>query len=134
MATILVIDDDHQLRALFRDILERAGHHVLEARNGHEGLRLVRQTPLAVVITDLLMPDMDGLEVTQMVRREAPGVPVIALTGGTAHFDFLDAAKLMGAYRILHKPITRAELLEAVQDAIQEGTQHKGFCPDFTDT
>jgi two-component system response regulator (stage 0 sporulation protein F) len=124
MAIILLIDDDHQVRAAFRTVLERAGYHVVEARNGREGLRLFRQIPSpAVVITDVLMPDMDGLEVTQAVHREAPGVPVIALTGGTADRNFLDAAKLLGACRLLHKPVTRAALLDAVQQALQGSTE-----------
>lgn len=124
MAIILLIDDDHQVRAAFRTVLERAGYHVVEARNGREGLRLFRQIPSpAVVITDVLMPDMDGLEVTQTVHREAPGVPIIALTGGTADRDFLDAAKLLGACRLLHKPVTGAEILEAVQDVLRGGRE-----------
>jgi two-component system response regulator (stage 0 sporulation protein F) len=121
VGTILVIDDDHQVRAVFRTILERAGHHVLEARTGTEGLRLFHQSPVNLVITDVLMPDMDGLEVTQTVHREAPGIPVIALTGGTGERDFLEVAKLLGARRLLHKPVTKAELLHAVQEALQGG-------------
>jgi two-component system response regulator (stage 0 sporulation protein F) len=123
MATILVIDDDDQVRAVFRNVLERAGYQVLEARNGAEGLRLFRQASPALVITDVLMPNTDGLEVTRAVHHEAPMVPIIVLTGGVGDLNFLDAAKLMGASRIMQKPVMRAELLEAVQAERQAGAQ-----------
>jgi CheY-like chemotaxis protein len=125
MALILLIDDDQQIRGIFRNTLERAGHQVREARTGQEGLRLFHQTRPALVITDVLMPDMDGLEVTRTVHREAPEVPIMVLTGGIGERDFLDAAKLLGACRVLHKPVTRAELLDAVQGAIQGGLPPK---------
>lgn len=123
MAIILVIDDDDQVRATFRNVLERAGHQVLEARNGAEGLCLFRQASPALVITDVLMPDTDGLEVTRTVHRDAPTVPIIVLTGGVGDLNFLDAAKLMGASRIMQKPVTRADLLDAVQAELQAGAQ-----------
>jgi two-component system response regulator (stage 0 sporulation protein F) len=129
IASILIIDDDEQIRALLRQVLEKAGYTVIEARNGEEGLRLFRQTPPALVITDLLMPDKDGLEVIMALHRESPPVRIIALTGGKKEFDFLDTAKLLGAHRLMRKPVTRAELLQAVQDELQGGSLHKGRGP-----
>ena len=99
---------------------------VMEAPNGREGLRQFRQTPTALVITDLLMPDMDGLEVTMALHRESPTVKIIALTGGSGQRDFLEVAKLLGAHRTMKKPVTIAELLQAVQQELQGESPHKG--------
>lgn len=120
--SILVIDDKDQIRALLRRVLENAGYLVMDAANGLEGLRQFRQTPVALVITDLLMPDSDGLEVTMTLRRESPHVKVIALTGGAGEPHLLDVAKLLGAHRTMKKPIKMVELLDAVQQELQEGS------------
>lgn len=127
--SILIIDDDEQIRAVLRLVLEKAGYLVMEASNGREGLRRFRQTPTALVITDLLMPDQDGLEVTKALQREAPTVKIIVLTGASEELDFLDAATLLGAHRTMKKPVTAAEVLEAVQQEFQEGSSHKGDGP-----
>jgi len=129
MANILIIDDDHQIRALLRKSLEKAGYGVIEARNGKEGLRLFRQTPPALVITDLLMPDQDGLEVIMAVRRDAPTVRIIAFSGGAEGFDCLEPAQLLGAHRTMRKPISMAELLQAVQEELQRGSPPSGRGP-----
>jgi CheY-like chemotaxis protein len=112
--SILIIDDDEQTRLLFRRVLGEAGYLVSEAPNGQEGLRLFRQTPIALVITDLFMPDMDGLEVTMALHCESPTVKIIAITGGSGKRDFLDMAKRLGAHRTMNKPISIADLLQAV--------------------
>lgn len=119
--SILLIDDNDQIRALLRRVLEEAGYCVMDAANGHEGLRQFRQNPVALVITDLLMPDSDGLEVTMTLRRESPHVKIIALTGGVGNLNLLEVAKLLGAHRTMKKPIEMAELLETVQQVLQEG-------------
>jgi CheY-like chemotaxis protein len=127
--SILIIDDDEQIRAFLRKVLEAAGYMVTEARNGQEGLRQFRLTPTALVITDLFMPDRDGLEVTMALHRESPTVKIIVLTGGSGQRDFLDVAKLLGAHRTMKKPITIAELLQAVQEELQDDSPHKGHGP-----
>ncbi|MDP1949457.1 MAG: response regulator [Nitrospirota bacterium] len=119
--SILLIDDNDQIRALLRRVLEEAGYCVMDAANGREGLRQFRQNPVALVITDLLMPDSDGLEVTMTLRRESPHVKIIALTGGVGNLNLLEVAKLLGAHRTMKKPIELAELLEAVQQVLQGG-------------
>ena len=118
--SILLIDDNDQIRALLRLVLEEAGYFVMDAANGLEGLRQFRQTPVALVITDLLMPDSDGLEVTMTLRRESPHVKIIALTGGVGNLNLLEVAKLLGAHRTIMKPIEIAELLDVVQQMLQE--------------
>ena len=119
--SILLIDDNDQIRTLLRRVLEEAGYFVMDAANGREGLRQFRQTPVALVITDLLMPDSDGLEVTMTLRRESPHVKIIALTGGAGEPNLLQVAKLLGAHRTMKKPLEMTELLKAVQQELQEG-------------
>jgi two-component system response regulator (stage 0 sporulation protein F) len=123
---ILIIDDDEQIRVFLRQVLEEAGYTVIEASNGHDGLRQFRQTPTDLVITDLLMPDTDGLEVTVALRRASTTVKIIALSGGLGPWDYLDAAKFLGAHRTMKKPVTKADLLQAVQQELQGGST----CPE----
>ena len=123
--SILLIDDNDQIRTLLRRVLEEAGYFVIDAANGREGLRQFRQTPVALVITDLLMPDSDGLEVTMTLRRESPYVKIIVLTGGSGEPNLLEVAKTLGAHRTMKKPIEMTELLEAVQQELQERPRQK---------
>jgi CheY-like chemotaxis protein len=127
--SILIIDDNEQVRAFLRKVLEQAGYIVTEAPNGHEGLLQFQQTPTALVLTDLLMPDMDGLEVTMALHRESPTVKIIVLTGGSGESDFLDVAKLLGAHRTMKKPIAITELLQAVQEELEENPPQKAPGP-----
>jgi two-component system response regulator (stage 0 sporulation protein F) len=75
------------------------------------------------------MPDRDGLEVTMALHRESPHVKIIVLTGGSEELDFLDAAKLLGAHRTMKKPVTVAEVIQAVQQELQEGSPQKEYGP-----
>ncbi|MEK7337311.1 MAG: response regulator [Nitrospirota bacterium] len=104
MASILVIDDDEALRLLLREMLEADGHQVREAANGHEGLALYRAQPADLVITDILMPEQDGMEVILELTREFLDARVIAMTGASGEQNFLSVAKLFGARHILEKP------------------------------
>ncbi|HSA62013.1 MAG TPA: response regulator [Nitrospiraceae bacterium] len=119
MHSILIIDDEEQVRAFFRQALVEAGYWVIEARNGREGLRLLRRAPVDLVITDLLMPDVDGLEVTMTLQRSQAKTKIIAVTGGTGIRDFRAAAELLGAHRTLPKPVAVKDLLEAVQQELE---------------
>lgn len=121
MSSVLVVDDEEQVRQLIRETLERAGHHVWEARDGKEALLLFRQSHADLVIMDILMPDQDGLESIVSLRREYPKVKVIAITGGTdmiGILTFLDVAKMLGATRTLQKPFEMRALLDAVADEV----------------
>lgn len=104
MASILVIDDDEALRLLLRTILEADGHQVREAGNGRIGLALYRAQTADVVITDILMPEQDGMEVILELTREFLDARVIAMTGASGNQNFLSVAKLFGARHILEKP------------------------------
>ena len=118
MPSILIVDDEDQIRALIRLTMEQAGYEVVEGRTGKEALELYRQSPPDLVIMDILMPNKDGLEGIMELRREFPEAKIIAITGGSAKIgtmDFLDVAKMMGARRTLHKPFQLQELVEAAE-------------------
>ena len=112
MAKILIIDDDPQIRRLVVEILASAGHEMFDVEDGDEGLRLVQIDRPALVITDILMPQTDGLEVIRELRRGAPQIPTIATSGG--HAMFLRMAKRLGASATLAKPFRPMDLLGAV--------------------
>ena len=123
MTSILVVDDEDQVRQLIRQTLEQAGYHVTEAHDGAQALRQYRLAPSDLVIMDTLMPDQDGMETTATLRREFPNVKVIAITGGSdliGVVNFLDVAKMFGAHRALQKPFEMTTLLETVEAELQE--------------
>lgn len=116
MATILVMDDEAPIRTLLRTALESAGHRVVEASDGRSGIDLYRQHSPDVVITDILMPDLNGLDTIIELTREFLNVKVIAISGMQAESaGMLDTAKLLGARHTLRKPFSIQELLRAVQ-------------------
>ena len=96
----------------------KAGYMIIEVSNGREGLRLFRQTPSALVITDLLRPEQDGWEVTMALHRESRHIKIIVLTGGSGEGDFHDAARLLSAHRTIKKPVTMAELFQTMQQEL----------------
>jgi two-component system, response regulator, stage 0 sporulation protein F len=106
MASILIVEDDAPIRALLRDILEADGHQIREAANGQIGLTLYRDSPADLVITDILMPERDGMEVTLALTQEFLDARVIAITGATGDQNFLNVAKLFGARQVIQKPFT----------------------------
>ncbi len=122
MACILVIDDDEALRGTLREILEEGGYEVREASNGREGIACCQTHTIALVITDLLMPEQEGIETIQQLRTMTPPPKIIAISGGgyTGRLDFLGAAAVLGADRTLQKPIRARDLLTTVQDLLAE--------------
>ncbi|RMH02977.1 MAG: response regulator [Nitrospirae bacterium] len=120
MATILVIEDDDQTRHLIREILEQAHHTVIEAKNGDEGIKRFHRAPTDLIITDILMPEKEGLETIRELRREYPGINIIAISGGTerAHLNILDIARKLGATQTILKPFSMHTLLNAVHAAL----------------
>ena len=116
MATILVIDDEAPIRAFLSTILQSAGHEVVEASNGREGLGLYRQRPADLVIVDLLMPELNGLDTILEFTREFLNVKVVAISGmANGDESLLSTARLLGARQSLRKPFGIAELLSAVR-------------------
>ena len=100
MARILLIDDDDTVRTMLRLTLVHFGHTVIEARDGKEGLELFQDANVDLLITDIVMPEKEGLEVLMELRKKHPPVKIIAISGG----DYLHMAKLMGAAKVLAKP------------------------------
>ncbi|MCX6627029.1 MAG: response regulator, partial [Candidatus Solibacter sp.] len=127
-ARILVADDEAGVRGLLRKVLEQAGYEVLEATDGKQVLRQVLALPVDLVITDLVMPEQEGIETIQALRREAPGVGIIAISGA---FEgrLLKAARLLGADAALSKPVAAELLLASVAEVLksrQSGMGHAG--------
>jgi CheY-like chemotaxis protein len=121
MAHILVIDDDEQFREMLVRILGLEAHRVTAARDGEEGLRLFHQFRPDLIITDILMPRMDGIETIMELARQEGCTPIIAISGGrrsiSADFN-LESATLMGVKATLTKPFTRAELHQTIAQVL----------------
>ena len=125
-ARILVVDDDAGIRRALVEILTRAGHEVTQASGGAEACRISHEAALDLVIVDLFMPEKDGIETILELRTFAPGMPIIAMSGGGADeggFDLLSAAELLGAALSIEKPFTPAQILEVVRKALGDGTR-----------
>ena len=115
MATILIIDDEEIIRVLLRSALEAAGYEVTEAANGREGLELYRHRPTDLVITDILMPELNGLDMLMELTRQFLHAKVIAISGAGEEKNVLDIAKLLGARQTFQKPFSMPHLLSAVR-------------------
>jgi CheY-like chemotaxis protein len=120
MARIIVIDDNDAARSTMRRTLERDGHQVFVASDGAAGLKLLTETGARLVITDIFMPGQDGIVTLRRIRKEFPGVRVIAVSGGdaTGRIDLRKDAELLGAARTLRKPFAPAELRRAVEETL----------------
>lgn len=121
MALVLVIDDEGGMRTLVRRILEGAGHAVLEAENGKAGHRLFAQHSPDLVVTDILMPEKEGIETIRDLRKGHPAVRILAISGGgsTGQMNYLRMAQALGADAVLPKPFRSAALLETVERMLQ---------------
>jgi len=120
MARILVIDDDRKLRDVLSRALERAGHTVFEADDGAAGIRLYRDRGPDLVITDIFMPERDGLATIVQLRREFTGVKIIVISGGdqSGSLDLREHAAALGASRTLLKPFDQSELVRTVHELL----------------
>jgi two-component system, chemotaxis family, chemotaxis protein CheY len=123
MARILLIDDDDIVRKMLCRVLSHAGHIVIEACDGSEGLAKFSESEAELVITDLVMPEKEGLEVIMELRKLYPNLKIIAISGGgrfTAA-ENLRIARYLGAVTVLGKPFTNIALLDAVRQLIPDG-------------
>jgi DNA-binding response OmpR family regulator len=120
MPRIIIIDDDPQIRLMLRMTLEKAGYTVEEAANGKEGLCKHNREPAELIITDLIMPEQEGMETIAELRRDSPATKIIAISGGgfLAPKNYLALAKEIGASCTLSKPIPQDSFLSAVRGLI----------------
>ena len=120
MASVLVIDDDPVTRVVVCAVLESAGHTVIEAADGHNGLTAFYQHSADLVITDILMPGKDGIETIRELRGTNPEIKIIALSGDV-RFDgpgILKAAHFLGANEVIEKPFRNDELMRVVEQVL----------------
>ena len=124
MKRILLVDDDPNfLDGLVRRLRPmREAWTIATAGNGVEALELQSRAPFDVVVTDLLMPDKEGLQTIMELRRDHPGTGIIAMSGGSRRcsMDFLGVAKELGAHQTLAKPFDVSMLIEAVQELLRQ--------------
>jgi len=121
MARILVIDDDLRIREIFRDALADAGHEVVMASNGRDGVQLYHREPVDLVILDLFMPYQEGIASIRELRDANPRLPIIAVSGGGQAgraIGFLELARRLGAQRAFEKPVDLATLVQTVAELL----------------
>jgi len=119
MASILVIQDRDVVRALFREILERAGHFVHESAEGLKGIRRVYEWPTDLVIADIHMPDCNGLEVIATLRQVFPAIKILAVSTRAGKEDVLLVSKMLGADAIVQNSLDGEALLQAVEQLLR---------------
>ncbi len=124
MKRILVIDDDVQVRQMLKQTLERKGYEVVDAADGAEGIKLYRAEPTDLVITDIIMPEKEGIETIMELKRDFPDVKIIAISGGgrVDPGNYLEIARRWGVEHTFTKPFDRAQLLEAIQQLLADVT------------
>jgi DNA-binding NtrC family response regulator len=123
-ARLLLVDDEPELRRVFRRSLERGGYFVVEAADGQAALELSRRMEFDVVVSDICMPLMSGLELLDRLLIEAPELPVLFVSGSTHVMD-LDAALGCGAFDFLQKPVDLAELAARAALAAAENRRRR---------
>ena len=120
MARILVADDDQQVRMMLKLTLERKGHQVIEAENGNEAVMKYRTEQPSLVVTDIVMPEKEGIETIMELRALDPEVRIIAISGGGRinPENYLSWAEKFGVQNTFTKPVDRELLLEAVDSLL----------------
>jgi DNA-binding NtrC family response regulator len=120
VARVLVLDDEEEVLNVLMRALRRAGHEPLGAEDGLEGLHVVRTQPIDLVVTDLVMPEVDGLQFIKELAHLRPGTPVIAISGGGVWDarSLLEVAGTLGAVRTLSKPFELPEFLSLVDEVL----------------
>jgi CheY-like chemotaxis protein len=124
MAHVVVIDDDPVLRRVIALALEAAGHSVLRCEHGRKAVDFLAHDHADLLITDILMPEMDGIETLREVRRLRPDLPIVAISGGSSWnpTHFLGFAQAFGANAVLAKPFAPADLIELAAKLLEDPT------------
>jgi len=119
-ACILIIDDEVQIRELLGQMLAREDYDVVYASDGKEGMKACREQSIDLIITDIIMPEKDGIEMILELRHDFPGLKVIAISGGgrLGPDGYLEMARKLGAHRTFFKPFNRKEILDAVRELL----------------
>lgn len=123
LRTILIVDDEESLRTLLADALSGDKYAVIEAENGKQAAEILRKQTVDLLITDIVMPEQDGISLIMQLNDFAPDIPVIAISGGggiQSGFDYLPVSKLIGANAVLRKPFKLNELRDIVFSYLQE--------------
>ena len=125
MQTILVVDDDAIMRATLRDMLQAEGYDVVEAKDGNEAMRIVGSTDLAMIVTDILMPDKDGIELILEVNKTMPDINILAISGGgyLSADNYLSMACDLGAKTTLVKPFEIDSFINEVNKCLHPGVE-----------
>ena len=120
MAKVLIIDDENMVRMVLKQSLEKAGHDVVEAADGAKGIKALAEWDIDLVITDIVMPEKEGIETISHIRAENPDLPIIAISGGgrVGPENYLNAANKLGANHVFAKPFDRQELLATVAECL----------------
>lgn len=120
MARILIVDDDPDIGFMLKQLFERRGHEASAVLNGHKAIESLELSPFDIVITDMIMPEMDGIELIMKIRVKYPHLKVIAISGGgrISAEEYLKLAKLLKVSHTFQKPIKAADLLTAINDLL----------------
>lgn len=122
MAKILVLDDEPAILIMIKKMLEKADYEVSVASNGKEGMRLFEMEKPDLLITDIIMPEKEGLETIFELRKKHPELKIIAISGGgrISPDGYLPGAKLLGANMVFQKPLVQKDFLNAVSQLLNE--------------
>lgn len=126
--TVLVVDDDPHIRALARSVLEKHGYFVSEAHNGAAALSLLEDDQVQLILSDVFMPDMDGIEFLQALNRRRACPPVVSMSGGFAGMDLLPSTRLLGVSATLSKPFQVDDLVAVVHDTLARTESNTCMC------
>lgn len=122
MKRILVIDDEEQICEMLHKKLESVGYEVEDAANGKDGIKLHKENPFDLIISDIFMPEKEGLETIRELRKEYPELKIIAITGGysSGPEELLNVARMLGANYTFPKPFKLKEVVETINKLLQE--------------
>ena len=117
---ILIIDDDELVRSMMANFLKKNGYAVAQASNGNEGIEIAKKNIPDIVITDMLMPEKEGIETIVDLKKYNTDIKIIAISSGgkTKNMSFLDIAKNVGAQATIEKPFKPQDLIETIKEVI----------------
>ncbi|HEC12462.1 MAG TPA: response regulator [Acidiferrobacteraceae bacterium] len=122
MPRVLIVDDEESVRVMVAAMIKPDGYNVTEAASGAEACDACKESPVDLIITDIVMPEKNGIDLIRYVKKEYPDIAVIAISGGggiEGRYDYLEIARLVGADNILKKPFELRELRSAVSEAMK---------------